>query len=223
MKLLIVDDDPKFRSYMQRGLRESDIECAVAESAEVGLEQLGEGPPCAFDLILLDVMLPGRSGWEFLSEIRERGFHVPVIFLTARHGVSERVQGFELGADDYVIKPFDFAELLARIKAVIRRRMDLPVLEVRGLVLDLAGRNVEVGGRRFDLSPREFELLRVLVEERESTLSRSVLLQRVWNMDFDPGTNVVEVLVRRLRTKIGSSWIVTVAGEGYRLGSGAEE
>lgn len=208
---------------MQRGLRESDIECAVAETAEAGLEQLGETPPGPFDLVLLDVMLPGQSGWEFLQEIRDRGFHVPVIFLTARHGVSERVQGFELGADDYVIKPFDFAELLARIKAVIRRRMALPVLEVRGLVLDLAGRTVGVGGRRFDLSPREFEMLRALVEEREVALSRTALLRRVWNLDFDPGTNVVEVLVRRLRTKIGASWIVTVSGEGYRLGSGEQE
>lgn len=219
MKLLVVDDDPKFRSYVQRGLRESDIECVVAETAEVGLQQLGESPPCAFDLVLLDVMLPGMSGWDFLAEIRERGFHVPVIFLTARHGVSERVQGFELGADDYVIKPFDFAELLARINAVIRRRMALPVLEVPGLRLDLAARTVEVSERRHDLSPREFELLRALVEQRGQTLSRPDLLRRVWNMDFDPGTNVVEVLVRRLRTKIGASWIATVVGEGYRLGS----
>jgi len=220
VKLLVVDDDPKFRSYVQRGLRESEIDCAVADSAEAGLTELGAAPPCAFDLILLDVMLPGRSGWEFLEEIRGRGFHVPVIFLTARHGLNERVQGFELGADDYVIKPFDFAELLARIKAVIRRRMALPVIEVGGLVLDLAARTVTLHDKRFDLTPREFELLRALVEGRERTLSRTELLRRVWNLQFDPGTNVVEVLVRRLRTKIGATWIDTVTGAGYRLGSG---
>lgn len=218
LKLLVVDDDPKFRSYVQRGLEENDIQCVTAETAEAGLEKLGEEPACGFDLVLLDVMLPGRSGWEFLAEVRQRGFNVPVIFLTARHGVSERVQGFELGADDYVIKPFDFAELLARIKAVIRRRMDLPVLELRGLSLDLAGRTAEVEGRRFDLSPREFELLRVLIEARDEALSRTTLLRRVWHMEFDPGTNVVEVLVRRLRGKIGAHWIETVAGVGYRLG-----
>jgi two-component system copper resistance phosphate regulon response regulator CusR len=217
LKLLVVDDDPKFRSYVRRGLEECDIDCTVAENAEDALELIGGAPPAPFDLVLLDVMLPTDSGWGVLQEMRGRGIDVPVIFLTARHSVSERLKGFELGADDYVIKPFAFAELLARIQAVVRRRLSLPVIEADDLSIDLGARVVRIGGRRVDLSPREFELLQVLATGSGEIFSREQLLRRVWDMDFDPGTNVVEVLVRRLRTKIGVERIETVVGKGYRL------
>lgn len=217
MKLLVVDDDPKFRSYMRRGLEECDIDCSVAENSDVALELIGSDAPAPFDLVLLDVMLPTDSGWEVLEQMRARGIDVPVIFLTARHSVNERLKGFDLGADDYVIKPFAFAELLARIQAVVRRRLSLPVFEIEDLSIDLGARVVHAAGRRVDLSPREFELLHVLAMDRGVTFSRDELLKRVWDMDFDPGTNVVEVLVRRVRAKIGSERIETVAGQGYRL------
>ena len=217
LRLLVVDDDPKFRGYISRGLVEHGIQCEVAESAEVALELLGRVPPGTFDLALLDVMLPGSSGWDLLAEIRSRGLDLPVVFLTARHSVSERVRGFDLGADDYVVKPFAFVELLARVRAVVRRHYGLPQIEVSGLALDLATRSVTVEGRRIDLSPREFELLHALGSARGEPLSRKELLKRIWSMDFDPGTNVVQVLIRRLRSRIGVQRIETVPKLGYRL------
>ena len=217
LRVLIVDDDPKFRATISRGLEEQDISCAVVESAEAGLETLGSVPPGTFDLALLDVMLPGSSGWDFLAEIRRQGFDLPVIFLTARHSVSERVRGFDLGADDYVIKPFAFAELLARVRAVVRRHYGLPQIQASGMALDLATRSVTIEGRRIDLSPREFELLHALASARGAPLSRKELLRRVWDIDFDPGTNVVQVSVRRLRSRIGEWRIETLPKQGYRL------
>jgi two-component system copper resistance phosphate regulon response regulator CusR len=217
LRLLIVDDDPKFRGTMSRGLEEQGIHCAVAESAEAALELLGRVPSGTFDLALLDVMLPGSSGWDFLTEVRGRGLGLPVIFLTARHSVSERVRGFDLGADDYVVKPFAFAELLARVRAVLRRHYGLPQIEVSGLSLDLAARSVTVEGRRIELSPREFELLHTLASAHGEPLSRQELLKRVWGIDFDPGTNVVQVSIRRLRARIGERRIETLPKLGYRL------
>ena len=217
LRVLVVDDDPKFLSYVSRGLEENRIACEVAESGEVGLERLAARPKGPFDLVLLDVMLPGMDGWEALERIRAEGHELPVIFLTARHSVNERVRGFELGADDYVVKPFAFVELLARVRAVVRRHRGLPQVEAFGLALDLATRSVQVKGRRIELSPREFELLHALAEARGEPLSRQQLLQRVWSMDFDPGTNVVPVLVRRLRGKLGAERIETVPRLGYRL------
>jgi len=217
LRLLVVDDDPKFRSYVSRGLAENGIACDTAENAEAGLDLLTSAPPGTYDLALLDVMLPGMSGWELLERMRGRGHDLPVIFLTARHSVGERVRGFELGADDYVVKPFAFVELLARVRAVVRRHMDLPQIETAGMVLDLTSRSVAVDGRRVELSPREFELLHTLAAARGEPLSRDELLRRVWNMDFDPGTNVVQVLVRRLRGKIGAQRIETVPRLGYRI------
>ena len=217
LQLLIVDDDPKFRGTICRGLEEQDIRCTVAEDAEAAFELLSPAPPSRFDLVLLDVMLPGSSGWDFLAEIRRRGFDMPVIFLTARHSVTERVRGFDLGADDYVVKPFAFTELLARMRAVMRRHYGLPQIEASGLALDLATRSVTVDGRRIDLSPREFELLHALASARGQPLSRKELLKRVWGIDFEPGTNVVQVLIRRLRAKIGERRIETLPKLGYRL------
>src|SRR5262245_46665952 len=171
-------------------------------------------------MILLDVMMPALSGWELLHDLREHGRETPVIFVTARDAVEERVKGLRLGADDYVIKPFAFSELLARIEAVIRRRQSLAPIEVFDLRLDLARRQVRRGDRSIDLSPREFDLLLALVRAGGRVLSRSELLREVWSIEFDPGTNVVDVHIGRLRRKVdrhGPPLIQTVRGEGYRL------
>jgi DNA-binding response OmpR family regulator len=200
-------------------LAENGIEAATAGDAEEARERLaGSGAP--FDLILLDVMMPGRSGWEFLEEIRKGGDKTPVIFLTARHSVEERVKGLQLGADDYVIKPFELSELLARIEAVQRRRDAGLTIEVGDLRMDLARRTVVRGGQRIDVTPQEFDFLRVLVEARGRVLSRAELFEAVWGIRFDPGTNVVQVHVARLRRKNdrrAPMLIQTVVGQGYRI------
>jgi two-component system copper resistance phosphate regulon response regulator CusR len=219
MRLLVVDDDPKFRGYISSGLRESGIDCAAAADPGEALSTL-QNDARGFDLILLDVMMPAQSGWDLLSDLRELGRETPVIFVTARDAVEERVKGLRLGADDYVIKPFAFSELLARIEAVIRRRRSLAPIEVFDLKLDLARRQVRRGDRSIDLSPREFDLLLALVQAEGKVLSRSELLRQVWSIEFDPGTNVVDVHIGRLRRKIdrhGPPLIQTVRGEGYRL------
>ena len=218
MKVLLVDDDPKFRGMIRRGLEESDIDCTEAGSVTEAQESIAARGP--FSLVLLDVMMPDGTGWEFLRGLREGGRDVPVIFLTARHEVEERVKGLELGADDYVIKPFAFSELLARMQAVLRRRDTLPTIEAGDLRLDLATRSAVRAGHHIEVSAREFEFLCALARRPGEVLSRKELLSTVWNIDFDPGTNVVDVLVARLRRKFdwtGSPLIETVVGQGYRL------
>ncbi len=218
MKLLLVDDDPKFRRYMQRGLEESGMTCQTAADGEEAWAKLREGGPGGFDLVLLDVMMPKSSGWEVLEHLRSSGDLTPVIFLTARHAVEERVKGLRLGADDYIIKPFEFSELLARIEAVRRRHESLAPLVVGNLRIDLAKRLVDAGGMRIELSPREFDLLVTLVRAKGRIFTRAELLKQIWGMDFDPGTNVVNVLVARLRRRLepwSGGLIRTVVGEGY--------
>lgn len=220
MQLLLVDDDPKFRSFMQRGLQESGMRIETAQSGEEATRLLEERGPGAFDLLLLDVMLPQSSGWDVLERLRKRGDPTPVIFLTARSAVEERVKGLRLGADDYVIKPFEFSELLARIEAVRRRHTTPSALSVGKLRLDLEHRRVECGRVRIEMSPREFELLLTMARAKGRVLSREELLEKVWGMQFDPGTNVVNVLVARLRRRLepwAPDMIRTVVGEGYML------
>jgi DNA-binding response OmpR family regulator len=199
-------------------LLDSGMECELAPDADTAEGFLrGQG---SFDVVLLDVMMPGRSGWDFLADLRSAGDETPVLFLSARGQVDERIRGLTLGADDYIVKPFEFRELLARIEAVSRRRKAIPVLAIGELRIDLGRRVVELGGRRIETSVREFDLLRTLVEAHGAVLSRAELLRRVWGVDFDPGTNVVEVLVARLRQKLGRQGrasIETVPGEGYRF------
>lgn len=221
LKLLVVDDDAKLRGLMRRGLTESGFGCEVAADAEEALRLLAQEGP--FDLMLLDVLMPGRDGWQLLQDLRGAGDLTPVIFLTALHAVDERVRGLRLGADDYIIKPFELRELLARIEAVLRRRDSVPPLEVGDLSLDRAHRTVTRGGQRIEVSPREFEVLQALAEARGAVLSRAELLRRVWGIEFDPQTNVVEVAVARLRRKLGGAGrarIETVTGQGYRLRAG---
>ena len=219
MRLLVVDDDPKLRSLLKRGLEESSIDCETAGSVADALEIVKDVDSSHFDLILLDVMLPDRTGWEFLSELRRIKDMTPVIFLTARHEVEERVKGLRLGADDYIIKPFEFTELLARVDAVMRRGAPY-ALDVGDLRLDLSKSSAERDGHRIELSPREFGVLWALASSDGAPISRNELLEGVWEIDFDPGTNVVEVVIARLRRKLelrGARMIETVPGEGYRL------
>lgn len=218
MKLLIVDDDPKVRSFLSRGLAESGLASDAAADATEAMAAMRDG--AGYDLVLLDVMMPETSGWDLLTELRRSGDRTPVIFITARHQIEERVRGLELGADDYVIKPFELPELIARIQAVVRRGRELPVLVEGDLRVDVGRRAVERGDARIDVSAREFELLRELIEHRGEVRSKRELLASVWGLDFDPGTNVVEVAVARLRGRIDrgrTPLIHTVIGGGYCL------
>ena len=220
MNLLLVDDDPKFRAFMQQGLQESGLGVETAESGERATELLESRAQKSFDLLLLDVMLPKSSGWDVLARLRARGDATPVIFLTARSAVEERVKGLLLGADDYVIKPFEFSELLARIEAVRRRNAKSQRLVVGPLTIDLERRVVECGKVRIEMSPREFDLLLTLTRAQGRVVSRAELLRTVWGMDFEPGTNVVNVLIARLRRRL-EPWapdlVRTVVGAGYTL------
>lgn len=219
MRVLVVDDDPKLREYVQSGLTESGFACETAADAEAGLETL-RNDVRGFDVILLDVMLPAMSGWDLLEKVRETGRETPVIFVTARDTVEERVKGLKLGAEDYVIKPFAFSELIARMEVVVRRRKSLPPIEVRDVRLDLVSRAAWRAGRKIDLSPREFDLLLALVRAEGRTLTRADLLRDVWGFEREPETNLVDVHIGRLRRKLdrhGPALISTVRGEGYRI------
>jgi two-component system OmpR family response regulator len=220
MRVLVVDDDPDFRSLLLAGLRKAGLDCEGSPDGPTArglLDRVGTEP---FDLILLDVKMPGQTGWDLLLELREHGKETPVIFVSGLDTTEEKVKGLRLGADDYVTKDFKFDELVARIEAVIRRRRSLAPIEYADLKLDLTKRTAWRGGQQIDLSPREFDLLRTLVSRPGQVLNRSDLLREVWSIDFDPETNVVDVHVARLRRKLdryGVPLIHTVRGEGYRL------
>lgn len=222
MKILIVEDDPKARSYLAKGLSESGMSCTLAPDGATALRLLGAQ---AFDVVLLDVMLPDLDGWQVLERMRGDGIHSPVIFLTARDAVDERVRGLRMGADDYVVKPFAFAELLARIHTVLRRRQQTGRIRAGGLELDPLSGQVTRDGRQTELTRTELQLLRCLLERRGRVTSRAHLLKAVWGLEFDPETNVVEVHVARLRKKLddpdGAPLIRTVRGEGYVIDAGA--
>jgi two-component system copper resistance phosphate regulon response regulator CusR len=223
--VLLVDDDPKLCALVGEGLSASGVDCTVAPEGPAALALLAEPDRPPFDVVLLDIMMPQLSGWDLLAQIRGAGHDLPVIFVTARESIDERVRGLRLGADDYIIKPFAFAELLARIDAVVRRRHQNMTLRLGELHLDVTRRLVAVGDRHLDLSPKEFDLLRHLVEARSRTSSRRELLEQVWQILDEPGTNVVEVHVARLRRKLaiaGGPWIRTVRGKGYTLSATAE-
>jgi DNA-binding response OmpR family regulator len=225
MRCLVVDDDPKFRTYVSAGLQQSGLSCRTAADGADALALLRDPAEGAFDVILLDVMLPSGTGWDLLRDLRGSGRETPVIFVTARDAVAERVRGLELGADDYIIKPFAFEELLARIGAVIRRRRSQAPIEYADLSLDVARRCAHRGGRTIELSPREFDVLRVLVLNHDRVVTRTELLHDVWGIDFDPETNLVDVHVARLRKKLdrhGRPLIQTVRGEGYKASVSAE-
>jgi len=219
-RILVVDDDPKFRSYVRAGLEESGHESAEVPDGQAAIDLLSDPATEHFDILLLDVMMPGSSGWDVLETLRGRQNRIPTIFVTARDDVDERVRGLQLGADDYIIKPFAFRELLARVEAVIRRREYEPELERGNLRIDLVHRRVFIGEREYELARKEFDLLLALVEADGAVLDRATLLKLVWGIEFDPETNVVDVYVARLRRRLrpdGPTLIETVRGEGYRL------
>jgi two-component system copper resistance phosphate regulon response regulator CusR len=220
MKILIVEDEQKTGDYLKQGLSEAGF---VADLARDGVDGLHLALTDEYDLVVLDVMLPRLDGWQVLREIRQKGKHLPVLFLTARDQVEDRVKGLEFGADDYLVKPFAFSELLARVRALLRRgRTNEPeLLQVADLELDLLRRRVTRAGKRIDLTAKEFALLELLLRRQGEVLPRSLIASQVWDMNFDSDTNVIEVAVRRLRAKIDDDFepklIRTVRGMGYVL------
>ena len=219
MKLLIVEDEPKTGQYLQQGLSEAGFVVDLASDGLSG-EQLALHND--YDLLVLDVMLPGQNGWQLLAHLRQAGLHMPVLFLTARDSVADRVHGLELGADDYLIKPFAFAELLARIRTLLRRGQGPALdteLSLADLRLDLLRRRAERGGQRIELTAKEFALLELLLRRQGEVLPKSLIASQVWDMNFDSDTNVIEVAIRRLRSKVDDAFAVplihTVRGMGY--------
>lgn len=220
MKILIVEDEPKTGDYMKKGLQEAGFAVDLARSGTDGLHLATSGD---YDLVVLDVMLPELSGWEVLQNMRNQGYDLPVLFLTARDDVEDRVRGLELGADDYLVKPFAFSELLARVRTLLRRGRvrDAESLGVADLKLDVLRRRATRSGQRIDLTAKEFALLELLLRRQGEVLPRSLIASQVWDMNFDSDTNVVEVAVRRLRAKVDDPFepklIHTVRGMGYVL------
>ncbi len=220
MRALVVEDDRRISQFIEKGLREASYAVDVADDGDTGLRMALAGGQ---DVIVLDLMLPGRDGFSILRSIRKAGVSTPVICLTARDGVDDRVRGLDLGADDYLAKPFSFTELLARLRALLRRGPALAnnTVVVGDLTIDLVARRVERSGRRVDLSAREFALLECLGRSAGEVLSRTMLLDHVWDMNHDPMTNVVDVHINRLRRKIDHGFdhplIHTIRGVGYVL------
>ena len=220
MKVLAVEDDPKILSFIRKGLEEQGFTVEASANGDDGL-QLASGS--AFDAIVLDIMLPGRDGLSILRALREQKNTVPVLLLTARSALGERVEGLELGADDYLTKPFFMEELIARIHALVRRASgeQLSVLQAGDLMVNLITREVKRGETSIELTKREFNLLELLMRSPGRVFTRTQILEHVWGYDFDPQTNVVDVYIRRVRKKIdptpADSLVETVRGVGYRL------
>lgn len=221
MKLLIVEDQAKTGQYLRQGLSEAEFTTELAADGITGQHLALTGD---YDLLILDVMLPGRDGWQILQAVRSAGLDMPVLFLTARDAVEDRVHGLELGADDYLVKPFAFSELLARVRSLLRRGSSTAQetsLQLADLRLDLIRRRVERDGQRIDLTAKEFALLELLLRRQGEVLPKSLIASQVWDMNFDSDTNVIEVAIRRLRLKIDDNHehklIHTVRGMGYVL------
>ncbi len=215
-RILLAEDEERIASFVEKGLRSAGYAVTVATTGPDALSYTRSGQ---FDLLILDVGLPGVDGFEVLRRIRANGDDLVVIMLTARSGVEDTVHGLENGANDYVAKPFKFDELLARVRLRLRESGERTGMELsRGdLTLDLRSRRVRVADRTVELSAREFSLAEEFLRHPDQVLSREQLLSRVWGMDFDPGSNVVDVYVRYLRAKLGAARIETVRGVGYRL------
>ena len=220
MRILIIEDEPKAASYLRQGLSEAGFVVDVAHDGESGLAAARME---AYDLVLCDVMLPRRDGFSVVAELRRAGRQMPILLLTARDDVLARVRGLDLGADDYLTKPFAFVEVLARVRALLRRApiRSQDVLMIGDLTCDPRSRRVTRGSTRIDLSPKEFALLQFLLERIGQVVSRTLIAEGVWDMSFDSDTNIVDVQIRRLRRKLdtaGSTPLIhSVRGVGYVL------
>ncbi|ATC85227.1 MULTISPECIES: heavy metal response regulator transcription factor [Pseudoalteromonas] len=221
MRLLVVEDEAKTGDYLKQGLSEAGFQVSLARN---GLDGHHLVMTELFDVIILDVMLPDVSGWKILQSLREADNKTPVLFLSARDSIDDRVKGLELGADDYLIKPFAFAEVLARVRTLIRRGAVQTVddiLIVADLEMDIPKRKIQRAGKRILLSNKEFSLLELLLRREGEVLPRSLIASQVWDMNFDSDTNVIDVAIRRLRAKVDDDFTVklihTVRGMGYKL------
>lgn len=225
MKLLIVEDELKMGNYLRQGLTEAGFVVDLARDGADGLHLALTQP---YDLAILDVMLPKMNGWQIVHGIRQAGKEIPVLFLTAKEDVEDRVKGLELGADDYLVKPFVFSELLARVRTLLRRgakSKEAEALRAADLELDPLRRRATRAGQKIDLTSKEFSLLELLLRRQGEVLPRSLIASQVWDMNFDSDTNVIEVAIRRLRAKVDDGFelklIRTVRGMGYVLEAGA--
>jgi two-component system copper resistance phosphate regulon response regulator CusR len=219
MKVLVVEDERKTAAYLRKGLTENGFVVDCADDGAAGLERALTGE---YDVLIVDIMLPKRDGWSLLAELRKAGTATPVLFLTARDAIDDRVKGLELGADDYLVKPFAFTELLARVRTILRRvGSSRDVVHIADLEIDLIRHRATRGGKRLDLTPKEFALLSLLARHTGEAISRHLIAEQVWDVRFDSDTNVVDVHVRRLRSKVDDPFekklIHTVRGVGYVL------
>jgi len=221
MRILIIEDDVEAADAMERGLVEAGCECVRASDGLAGLEAARQGP---FDVLIVDRMMPRMDGVTLVESLRREGDATPVLFLSALGEVGDRVEGLKAGGDDYLVKPYAFAELIARVEALARRRETGSVhtlLRVGELEMDLIARTVHRQGKEIDLQPREFQLLEFMMRHAGQSVTRTMLLEKVWEYHFDPQTNVIDVHVSRLRSKIDKGFdrpmLQTVRGAGYRL------
>ena len=221
MRILIVEDDLEAAETMRRGLSEAGHTCALASDGQMGLAEAQSGP---FDVLIVDRMMPKMDGLTMIETLRRGGDQTPVLFLSALGEINDRVAGLKAGGDDYLVKPYAFAELIARVEALSRRRETgsvLTVLRVGDLEMDLIGRAVHRQGQEIDLQPREFQLLEFMMRNAGQSVTRTMLLEKVWEYHFDPQTNVIDVHISRLRSKIDKGFdrpmLQTVRGAGYRL------
>lgn len=220
MRILVIEDEKKTAGFLAKGLREAGFAVEIARDGETGLEK---ARATKFDLLIVDIMLPNKDGWEVVAELRSDGVRTPILFLTARDSVRDRVKGLELGADDYLVKPFAFSELLARMRSVLRRAPERQTehLRIADLDVDMQHHKATRRGVSLNLTPKEFLLLSHLVRSTGEVVSRAEIAEHVWDIGFKTDTNVVDVVVRRLRSKVDDPFkiklIHTIRGIGYIL------
>jgi two-component system copper resistance phosphate regulon response regulator CusR len=226
MRILLIEDEPRVASFLAKGFREQSYAVDVAKDGDVALYQL---EVVSYDLIVLDVMLPGKDGFEVCREARKGGLKTPILMLTARDTINDRVEGLDSGADDYLVKPFDFRELLARVRALLRRAEEIrpAVLKVADLALNTADHTATRAGKRIELTAKEYALLEYFALHTGRLLNREEIAEHVWDENFDPMSNIIDVYVRRLRKKVdeafGRPLIHTRRGAGYLLSDGKHE